>query len=317
MQRDLKIDGLKFILIFLVVLGHLSFYDYGIGLRQIIYAFHMPMFVFLSGYFTSMKNDKDKQAKWLKRTFLIFIIAQICHIILNVILRFSLGIIYKTPFDLLCLNDFYHPKFGLWYLLCLIYWRLFAWTLYRKAHDITLLIVSVVLSIVIGFVPLSQFLSFQRAFSFLPFFIFGIIFKRRNWIEKITKTPVFIAVIIIVICCVIARHLPSFEPKYHYDNLNDASLRIIQSIIGFLMCLAIIRISYVSNCIEKFAKYGTYTLWIYIGHTFFIVTERALFPPLNISYNIFLAIPLAVLYCILFILLAKSYKNKTLKKVRQ
>lgn len=46
MERDAKIDGLKFILIFFVVLGHLQYKDYGIELNKMIYSFHMPVFVF-------------------------------------------------------------------------------------------------------------------------------------------------------------------------------------------------------------------------------------------------------------------------------
>ena len=62
MNRDLRLDGLKFIMIFLVVLGHLRFIDYGISVGKMIYSFHMPVFVFLSGYFTSQKTEKENKA---------------------------------------------------------------------------------------------------------------------------------------------------------------------------------------------------------------------------------------------------------------
>ena len=67
MKRDARLDGLKFVLIFLVVLGHLSYNDYGLGLTKMIYSFHMPVFVFLSGYFTSLNADRAKQVVWLKK----------------------------------------------------------------------------------------------------------------------------------------------------------------------------------------------------------------------------------------------------------
>ena len=68
MNRDLKLDAIKFIMIFLVVLGHLGYNDYGLGINRVIYSFHMPVFIFLSGYFTSQNTNREKQTKWLKHT---------------------------------------------------------------------------------------------------------------------------------------------------------------------------------------------------------------------------------------------------------
>ena len=75
MQRDLKLDGLKFIMIFAVVLGHIDFSDWGMKTHVMITYFHMPVFVFLSGYFTAWTAGKEKRVKWLRRTLLTFLIA--------------------------------------------------------------------------------------------------------------------------------------------------------------------------------------------------------------------------------------------------
>lgn len=61
MIREIKLDNFKGILIFLVVLGHIV----GVskeGVENIvnyIYSFHMPAFVFISGYFS--KNPSIKK----------------------------------------------------------------------------------------------------------------------------------------------------------------------------------------------------------------------------------------------------------------
>lgn len=60
MERDLRLDGLKFFLIFLVVLGHLHFNDYGIWIGYYIYSFHMPVFVLLSGFFRLLIQKKKR-----------------------------------------------------------------------------------------------------------------------------------------------------------------------------------------------------------------------------------------------------------------
>ena len=54
--RDYYFDNLKFILIFLVVLGHYcgSYLESWLmlGIYNFIYSFHMPLFIFISGYFS-------------------------------------------------------------------------------------------------------------------------------------------------------------------------------------------------------------------------------------------------------------------------
>ena len=50
--REYKFDNLKILLILLVVLGHIIEPFYKLNtLYLIIYAFHMPVFVYISGYF--------------------------------------------------------------------------------------------------------------------------------------------------------------------------------------------------------------------------------------------------------------------------
>ncbi len=121
--RDLRFDGLKSLLIFLVVLGHLTFKDYGIDLMEMIYSFHMPVFVFLSGYFTSLSSDKEKQRRWLKKTLVIFIAALIAQYILKLVLEYELSRLNGFEFNaysILKPRSLVSPGFALWYLDCLM-----------------------------------------------------------------------------------------------------------------------------------------------------------------------------------------------------
>lgn len=164
MQRNLKIDGLKFVLIYLVVLGHLPFQDYGLNLVRMLYSFHMPMFVFLSGYLTNSKFNPAHHLKWLKNTIIIFMCAQAAHIILAGVLGLDSSFLTSSHFDL---KRLFCPQFALWYLLCLMYWRIMDWAVFNKMDDLVLFIGSWLLAILSGFIPVGEFLSFQRAFSFL------------------------------------------------------------------------------------------------------------------------------------------------------
>lgn len=80
-ERDAYWDSLKFVLIFLVVLGHVLEINYpegslNRGLYNFIYMYHMPLFVFVSGYFSKIRN-KDKYKKGIIRLFETYVIFQI------------------------------------------------------------------------------------------------------------------------------------------------------------------------------------------------------------------------------------------------
>ena len=64
--RDAKIDNLKGILIFLVVFGHLLELVITKGhakyIYELIYSFHMPFFIFLSGYFYFEEMTDEEKA---------------------------------------------------------------------------------------------------------------------------------------------------------------------------------------------------------------------------------------------------------------
>ena len=68
--RDYHVDNIKGILIFLVVCGHLlsTLQDmdstFAIGVRTLIYFFHMPGFIFMSGYLA--KGFLKKEYKRIK-----------------------------------------------------------------------------------------------------------------------------------------------------------------------------------------------------------------------------------------------------------
>lgn len=297
-QKDLRLDGLKFILIFLVVLGHLKYGDQGLRINLIIYSFHMPVFVFLSGYFTSSNPSSEKIKTWFKHIIFLFVIAQITHIILSLFL--------KNPITWKVLI---YPQMALWYLVSLIYWRFFSWYIFRNVSSICLFILSFFCLILCGFVPIDHEFSFQRTFAFLPYFIIGYLFRRNNKMAYLDGTPIILAMVILIMGLIIARFLPFYLPKVHFSSLNEAFVRIIQTCLGIALCLSIIRLSRI-RYLERAAKYGHYSLWIYIGHTYLIVIGQKISFVYGIRINLFEAIILATLYCFFIIYIAKIFEKR-------
>ncbi len=120
-NRDYSLDALKMILIILVIYAHIPLLN---GLIPIganvecdaltwhsvkgIYAFHMPLFVFLSGYLTKRKLlavQFGKSQKLIK-LFVVF------HIV-DLVLKWIVAGVRHSLHGIVC------PSFALWYLLCL------------------------------------------------------------------------------------------------------------------------------------------------------------------------------------------------------
>ena len=82
-ERDYFFDNVKAVLMFLVVLGHLLLPIHGesflVVVKRLIYVFHMPLFVFVSGYFakTFYKNGRYDYRKllYLGKAYLVFVVA--------------------------------------------------------------------------------------------------------------------------------------------------------------------------------------------------------------------------------------------------
>ncbi|MFR5117113.1 MAG: acyltransferase family protein, partial [Eubacterium sp.] len=82
-ERDYFFDNLKAVLIFLVVLGHFLLPIHGesvlVVVKRLIYVFHMPLFVFVSGYFAKKiyKNGQYnfKKILYLIKAYIMFVVA--------------------------------------------------------------------------------------------------------------------------------------------------------------------------------------------------------------------------------------------------
>ena len=163
-ERDDYADFLKYILISLVVLGHfISLYQDSRGMGGVfncIYSFHMPLFVFISGYFSKRLNSYRR--KCIDTLLYPFILFQILNIAYSIII----------PIEPLKGNLFY-PYHQNWYLIALFWWRTFS--PYKQFFkDKVVIITSVIISLSIGFFPeWNGFLGLYKTGYFLPFFILG------------------------------------------------------------------------------------------------------------------------------------------------
>ncbi len=276
-------DTIKGILIFLVVLGHTGT-ALGDKLLSVIYAFHMPAFVFVSGYF-SRKKPYSEYTKNVRRLIIIYLVFDAAYIALDLILGSRI-----TTARLLS------PSFALWYILCLIYWRAILQLIPDRLLSYPLFIIfgTLLLSIIAGFIPLGTQISFQRAFVFMPFFFLGYYVKQYHHIEKIrslNKSYLILSYLILSVICYL--YLPVFYCNTFYLKPGDMLMRCTQIVIALILCFAFL--NFIPSKLGCFDHLGRYTLIIYLLHPPFIKCFKLVLNNLNFDVKVSGAIIISVI----------------------
>lgn len=279
-KRDFLFDNYRTLLILLVVAGHFIETIYRNnwmleGLKWIIYSFHVPAFVFISGYFSKKKTPVLTLCKKIAVPYLVF---EVLYYLLYTYVTHKETRLYLM-----------HPKFTLWYLMALFFWK--AATPYFKKIP-GYFVLSIFMGLAIGFSPMKDnFLTIPRALVFYPYFLAGTCLEkdtvakiRNTYIGKMKLSTVFsicFAILSILIFC-FARKLPGnpqiFYGRYSYATMNQppvlgAVLRIFAYMIGFAITYGLLSI--LSEKEHRFSVIGQRTMQIYLIHGLVYKTVEA------------------------------------------
>ncbi|WP_036606732.1 acyltransferase family protein [Oribacterium sp. P6A1] len=177
-NRNLRMDNAKGILIMLVVIGHFLLPLQGrtvvcTNLFYEIYVFHMAAFTFISGLFSrNIYRGKEKKSFNLRQLFKTLWL----YVIFEIIVFFSEIPAYGRAS---AWPDLFHEEGAPWYLLALFVWYLFIpfFTVLKdkvfKSGSVIMLFI-VILSLGGGYISgVGEFLSIERILAFAPFFYAG------------------------------------------------------------------------------------------------------------------------------------------------
>ena len=275
-KRNCLFDNLKCLLIFLVVYGHFIENFQSIYASestriayQFIYLFHMPGFVFVSGYFARKGDGKIFEKVLLNQIVPLFFFQLVFEIFHWVVFHEFSG---KT-LDLA-------PYWILWYLLSLAFWRISFQLLYKIRF---LLVISVVFALVAGMVnSIGYPLSVSRTVVLFPFFVLGNIFKENGIVEKIKSGRFFPVYAVLSLLVLAGAFVYVSEVKLHYGlYLNSYSYkalkmaweegmlyRFINLAWGFLCIAALIVLTPQKRCFAS--KIGKNSMIPYIMQFFFL-----------------------------------------------
>ncbi len=263
-QRDYYFDNLKFLLIALVVtarmISPLQNFSFINVLHSYIYVFHMPLFIFVSGYFAkfALSNGRHKNNKILN------------YILLYVILQIIWTILAGAKFSL------FSAQFGLWYVQVLIIYY-FILPVIDKFKPYYLMPIAIVLGILIGFdIKAGHAFSASRSIVFLPFFMAGY-YCRKEQIAKLFKPKYrlaagLIAAAVLMFVCIYYKKIPFelLEAKASYAAMDieptiyGAVMRAVWYIISGAMCISFL--CFIPNKKTFFSAFGSRTMQVYVLH---------------------------------------------------
>ena len=283
-MRNPKIDQAKGLAIFLVVMGHvLNFCFYGDNASnsfcyKIIYSFHMPLFMFLSGMVVkdnclnlkSIGLDLNKRFRTLVVPMLV------------------VGLIYAYSFGYTIIEFFKeYNKLGYWYLiaLCSLYvlFRLLSLVIHKSLKIINLtreILVWVVCYLLfvcaIRIFPgkISNVFCLGQACRFFPYFIMGYLFSKYK-MDSILKSDKIYALSLFIYVLAFA-----LEYKTNCVHCWIPVFEIIQATAAIIWVMSLIWGHGNKNPItQRFELWGGKSLDIYVFHYFFY--SVSLFPCLT------------------------------------
>lgn len=277
MNRSAYFDNAKAILIYLVVLGHLmSGYlmenQYIDTLYLVIYLFHMPAFILISGHFSKTIKSKNDLKKIGKTLLLPYIVFQLLY-----------TLYYKNVFGDRVVFEIFEPRYALWFLLSMAIWKLLLWAF--GSHKLMVLI-SIVLSLVIGYISeVNEWLSLARTFFFFPFFLLGYYLNRENFMKLKNKLNIGIAsilgigILIFVYGYGDVRWKEWFFGRIPYEDISYGILEIGAlsrlAVYGAMFIATYIFLSLVPKKQQWYTDIGGKTLVVYLLHLFVVRAFKA------------------------------------------
>lgn len=271
-ERDVQIDNVKAMLIILVVMGHSiegvidksGLFNH---IYYILYSFHMPVFIFITGYLSvgTLKSGR----KCLKKVIYyinIYIIVQIMYTIL----------IWMGGGEHKLIIQFAYAKYGLWYVMCLPAWLIITY-LIKKIGGVRVNILPIfIVGITIGCIEIiGHEYSLSRMLVFLPYFVLGSAFNNLKYSKYLKKGPRSIGSIILIIhiiICILVNNqvlLGLYRANLSFVALEISMIvgmhmRMIWYIYTFIVILAFITV--IPREKTRLTYLGNRTFQVYLMH---------------------------------------------------
>ena len=277
-------DNARWLAITLVVVGHAIEKQADsrlmAALYVAIYAFHMPLFAFLSGRFSSAGPGRPT-AYGKVITHLV-----VPYLVFNVV-WYGLRRLVEGDVRL----DLAAPYWHLWFLVALLVWRMALPLFAVLRYPVT---TSVVIAVLAGYLPsVGPVFDSGRIFGMLPFFVLGWALKERgapDWITRrdwsapgvrsaavavLVATPVAAYLAIDVVQDLRLRTWTQMSANYEALGRTEwwaGSLRLSLMALALLLGAALLVLTPRSR--NRMSGWGSATMYVYMLHLFPIYLLR-------------------------------------------
>lgn len=307
LKRSKYWDNVKMLLMFLVVFGHTLVYTQWnssnlLCVYNLILSFQMPLFIFISGYFSKrITCPRKKDIEILLYPYLVFQV-------LNV---FYVRYIEHNPASW----NLFIPLHQNWYILALFIWRLII-PYFQYVNKWMGIAIALGLSLIFSKyqVPYNLF-ALNYVFVFLPFFVLGYYIDEAD-IQRIEKriVNVFVPIAVFVLfAAIIAGTYHStnlgltitqaFKPPYICTSYISYGLRFVGF---FVLSFMLIYLMFVmkgkleTNNANRLDFSGGGTILVYLAHYFFVIPLWNVLPNLNWMISLAICIAISLILCWVF-----------------
>jgi fucose 4-O-acetylase-like acetyltransferase len=271
-DRDPYFDNAKFLAVVLVVIGHawepLRAANVGGRLLEaaqtFVYAFHLPVFVLMCGYFSrGFTAGRDRTRKLVAAIVVPYVI-------------FSVA--YPLWASLLAGNhvgwDPLEPYYLTWFLPALLLWRLSTPLWQQLRYPIT---AALVISMLAGFITLPSMLNAAQVLSFLPFFVVGLTLRPHHF-AFLRRRPVRVAGAALLVLGVVAAYAAALtvDPEWVHWRRSFGQLGVgAPAGVGFRLLALAGAVALTAGFLAVvpgrrtwFTRYGAASMYVYLLHGF-------------------------------------------------
>ena len=191
-----------------------------------------------------------------------------------------------------------YPQCCAWYLLSLLIWRSLLQLSPGKLLDrrLSMVVLTIMISLLAGFVPVEKTLSFQRTMTFLPFFFTGYALKESGFSFREDSSRwywLFVLLLPLIGSIFLGnRDISSVvygRSVYYNQSFNPLVMMLLRGLfigLAFLMCEGILSLVPPIRDESVICKMGRLSLFLYVYHIvfmrFFILIIRHFGLPLHL-----------------------------------